>query len=101
LERRIVLYKKLVLKKNEIIKIGDYKYVVYKFGKDSVELIPIDTMLDGTEESSLVPKIKVRKTNIKKYQKMDNYELLYLVNQKNPLIKEVIYSFLEKESKKR
>lgn len=95
------MYKKIVLKKNEIIKIGQHKYVVYKFGRESVELIPIDLMLQGEEESSLVPKIKVKKVLLTKYQKMDNYELLWLVNQKNPLIKEVVCDFLDKQSKKR
>lgn len=93
--------KKIILKKNEIIKIGKYKYVVYKLGKDSVELLPIDEMLESKDISPIIPKIKVGKEYLKTYQKMDNYELLWLLNQPNPLIREVIESFLSKVSRKR
>lgn len=98
--RKIALHKKILLKKNEIIKIGKYKYVVYKFAKKSVELIPIDEMLSGIT-SQFVPKMKIEKQSLNSYEKMDNYELLWLVNQSHPLIKEVLEDFLNKESKKR
>ena len=63
------MYNNFVLKKNEIIKVGEYKYVVYKLGKISVDLLPIDEMLAGTKNGSIIPIIKIKKDLIKKHQK--------------------------------
>lgn len=82
--------------------IGQYKYVIYKFGKNEVELIPIDEMLDSEEPVLLVPKLKTNKKSIiNSHKKLDDYNLLYLVNQVNPMVKKVVEDFLEKESRKR
>ena len=93
--------RKITLKKNDIIKVGEYKYVIYKFGKEEAELIPIDDMLEETNKKTIVPKLKVNNKKLYSSQKMDRYELLWLINQPHPLIREVVESFLRQESRKR
>jgi hypothetical protein len=98
LARKIVLskIKKLTLKKHDVVRVGKYKYVVYKFGRSSVDLIPIDVMLDGDEPVPVVPKMTVDKNLLVKHEKLDSIELLFLLNQTNPLIREVLEDYLEK-----
>lgn len=98
LGRKIALskIKKLTLKKHDVVRIGKYKYVVYKFGKLSIDLIPIDTMLDEDEPTLVVPKITVDKNLLTKHEKLDSIELLFLLNQTNPLIRKVVEDYLEK-----
>lgn len=92
---------KITLKKNDIIKVGNYKYVIYKFGKEEAELIPIDDMLEETNKKTIVPKIKINNKKLHNSQKLDRYELLWLINQPYPLIREIVESFLRQESRRR
>jgi hypothetical protein len=98
LGRKIALSKninKLTLKKNDLVKIGEYKYIVYKFRRGQVELIPIDNLLDSEDQVNFVPKITIGKQHLMNHSKLDNLILFYLLNQQNPLIREVVEDFLE------
>ena len=88
-------------KKHDIIKIGKYKYVIFNLKKEDVELLPIDDMLTKDEIIEFIPKITIKKENIAHHQRLDNFEIFYLVNQSNPLIKKVVEGFLDSKHKKR
>lgn len=89
--------KNLTLKKNDVVKVGNYKYIVYRFRKDNVELIPIDNMLESDDPVKFVPKMTIEKCLLTNHKKLDNWILFYLLNQTNPMIKEVLEKFLEKQ----
>ncbi len=90
------------LKKTDLIKIGDYKYLIYKCRKDSFEILPIDKMLNGSDAiSDFIPKISICKDILINYEKLDSFEILCLLNQSNPLVKEMLELFLDRESKKK
>jgi hypothetical protein len=92
--------KKINLKRNDILKIGKYKYVVYKIGKKQIELLPIDEMLSKNSGVDFVPNIRISKEKINPHQKLDNFELFLLINQKNPLIRQVVERFLDSKEKR-
>lgn len=85
------------LKRNDVVRFGEYKYVVYKSTRQYLELLPIDTMLNGDEVVYFIPKITLKKSDVVEHEKVDNFELMYLLNQTNPLIKEILEEYLESE----
>ena len=94
--------KKTILKKTNLIKIGQNKYLIYRCKKESFEIVPIDGFLDNSKYSTdFVPIINISKNNIISYERLDDYEILCLVNQKNPLIKGLVEKFLDNQSKRR
>jgi hypothetical protein len=94
--------KKKTLRKTNLIKIGEYKYLIYRCKKHSLEIVPVDGFLnDPKNMSDFVPIINISKDHMANYEKLDDYEILCLINQKNPLIKGLVQNFLDKQSKRR
>jgi hypothetical protein len=91
------LSEKISLKKNDVLKIGRYKYIVYKISKGNIDLLPMNPMLESDHPLDFIPKIRAEVCKLKNHEVVDNYELFYLLNQKSPLVKEVLNSFFENE----
>lgn len=92
--------KKNNLKRADFILIGNYKYLVYKTNKKSVELLPINYLMDTEGIVEMIPRMKVDYTALENYKKIDNNELYLLINQTNPLIQELLEIMFENESRK-
>ena len=88
------------LKKSNVIEIDGYKFIIHKVSKEYVEVLPITHLDDPSCNSGLIPRMKVMKVNLSHYKKLDDIELLYLVNVRSPLVIEAIEYFLENEAKK-
>jgi hypothetical protein len=59
-------------------------------------------MLNGSDAiSDFIPKISICKDILINYEKLDSFEILCLLNQSNPLVKEMLELFLDRESKKK
>lgn len=86
------------IKRSDIIMVGSHKYVVHKITRKTVELLPIDLLLETDKKIDLVPKLVMPIENIPEYTKVDSHELLCLLNQKNPLIIEALRYYLENET---
>jgi hypothetical protein len=83
------------IERADIIVVGNHKYVIHKITRKNIELLPIDLLLESDESIDLIPKLTISQESLSSYTKVDNYELLYLLNQKNPLIVEALSYFLE------
>lgn len=92
--------KKQNIYKSDIIMIDDYKFIVYNIGTKYIELLPISQILESEHDKGhdIVPRMKLKKNNISKYKKIDNFEIYLLMNNKNSLIIETIAHFLENET---
>jgi len=85
------------LNKLDIILINEYKYIVYRVTRKSVELLPISNLLGRERPIDVIPKISIDIDSLGPYEKIDRYEILYLLNQTNPLIIESLEYFFENE----
>ena len=93
--------KDCTLKRFDIIKVDKSKYIVYELTKTLAYLLPIDFILENSKPAELVPQFLVSRKSLAGYEKLDSDELLYLINQKNPLIVEALENFLNEEDKSR
>lgn len=92
--------RKNILSRADIIKVGKFKYLIYKASRSNLVILPIDKLLEG-EHVNLIPKITVERKSIFGYELLDRYDILYLVGRKNPLINETIEYFINEETKRR
>jgi hypothetical protein len=75
----------------DVIDICDRKYLVVKIGKKSAEIFPIDDFLNGIDEYRGVLKMCVNKDVIKMSVKSDEEEILCLINENNPIIRQALH----------
>jgi hypothetical protein len=87
------------LKRSDIIKIGNNKYLIFSIEKDELEVLPIDHLLELDEPADVIPKMKISYSSLTDYEKVNKTEILYLINQKNPLIKRALKNFFKDEEK--
>ena len=86
------------LRKYDIIKLSGSKFLVLSLEKKEATLLPIDIFLREDTSSKLIPKLSLRYETLLGYQEVDQTELLYLLNEKNTLIKKALYElFYERE----
>jgi hypothetical protein len=79
------------LKRYSIIKVLDRKYLILSLKKEEVVLLPLDNFLEEDVGDRLIPKISLRYESLIGYQDIDQTELLYLLNEKNSLIKKALH----------
>lgn len=87
--------KKIKLKKNDLIQIEDEKFLVVSMNKLHVELLPMNVFFDDNlvgGDSNL--KFKIRKVCLHEYEILDSFELLYLLNETNPILKKAIQDLM-------
>jgi len=87
------------LKRSDIIKVGNHKYLIFSKEKDGLEVLPIDLLFELDEPVDVIPKMKISYDSLTNYQKTDKNEIFYLINQKNPLIKRALKNFFKDEEK--
>ncbi len=78
------------LKIYDMIKIGERKYLVLTLKKEKITLLPIDNFLKEGGEGEMITKLSLKYEVLNEYQKIDQTDLLYLLNEKNPLIKKAL-----------
>lgn len=95
--RRTKLSKDITLRKFDLIQVGKYKYIVFDIKRNTVDLLPIDNLLDNDKPIDMIPMFSFEKKTISSHIKIDSNEFFYLLNQTNPLVIEALKSFLENE----
>ncbi len=79
-------------KKADIILIDTRKYIIYDLKKDYVELLSIE---DINESPDFILKFKIAKNILNCGKRLDQEQLLWLINVQNPMIKKVLEIYLK------
>lgn len=95
---QIIWAMKMPFKKSDLIKINNHKYIIYAVGYKFTTLLPINILLSSSESIELVPRIEVLTNQLTEDMLIvDKSELLYLANQNNQYIKEMLEVYLNEK----
>ena len=82
----------------DLIMLNDQKFLITKIGKTQVDIFPIDIFLEDDIEDKLILKLSVEHSIVNQSQKLDSCDLLYLINESNPIIKRALHElFYERD----